>query len=198
MSTEHPHHKTDPWHSRTLVTPRLVVRAFRPEDASDLFAYLSLSEIYHFEPGEPIDLQQAQELATQMSTSPDFWAVELQSEQKVIGQIYFKHIDPPQLMTWELGYILSPHYQRRGYASEAITALLHTGFAAAGIHRVVAHCNPENIASWKLLEKIGFRREGLLKKEVFFRRDANGQPLWSDTFVYAMLAEERSCLSNKN
>lgn len=192
MSTEHLNHKTHPWHNRTLFTSRLVVRTFRPEDASDLFAYLSLDEIYRFEPGEPIDLQQAQEQVTQMSTSPDFWAVELQTEQKVIGQIYFKQIDPPHLMTWELGYILSPHYQRQGYASEAIVALLQTGFAAAGIHRVVAHCNPENIASWKLLEKVGFRREGLLKKEIFFRRDTNGEPLWSDTFVYAMLAKENT------
>ena len=40
------------------------------------------------------------------------------------------------------------------------------------------------------LEKIGFRREGLLKQNIFFRRDATGEPLWTDTYVYALLAAE--------
>ena len=46
------------------------------------------------------------------------------------------------------------------------------------------------VGRYKLLEKIGFRREGLQKKDVFFRKDESGEPLWTDTLVYAMLAEE--------
>ena len=57
------------------------------------------------------------------------------------------------------------------------------------MHRVVAHCNPQNTASWKLLEKIGLQREGLLRQNVFFRRDVSGEPLWTDTCVYARLRE---------
>ena len=178
------------WRNRLIATPRLVVRAFRPDDADDLYEYLLLDDIYRFEPGAPIDREQAQKRAIEMAASPGFWAVELLAEHKVIGQVYFEQIEPHHLMTWELGYILNPYYQRQGYASEAAFALLQTGFSAAAIHRVVAHCNPENTASWKLLEKIGFRREGLLKKEVFFRRGTNGEPLWTDTFVYAILEEE--------
>ena len=178
------------WRERRVVTPRLVVRAFQPEDAGHLYEYLSNAEIYQFEPGDPVDRQQAVKRAEEMSSSWNFWAVELQAEGKVIGQIYFEHVEPLYLMTWELGYILSPHYQRQGYASEAAAALVGVGFAAAGIHRVVAHCSSENMASWKLLEKIGFRREGLLKKNVFFRRDGKGEPLWMDSFVYARLADD--------
>jgi len=178
------------WRNRLIATPRLIVRAFRPEDTGDLHEYLSRDDTYRFEPGEPIDREQAQNRAVEMSALPGFWAVELQVEHKVIGQVYFEQIEPNHLMTWELGYILNPGYQRQGYASEAAFALLQTGFAAAKIHRVTAHCNPKNIASWKLLEKIGFRREGLLKKEVFFRRGTNGEPLWTDTFVYAILEKE--------
>lgn len=178
------------WQERGIVTPRLVVRRFRPQDADALYDYLSLPEVYRYEPGEPTDFQQAQDLAVEMSASDDFWAVELRLERKVIGQIFFKHIEPEHLMTWELGYILSPRYQRQGYASEAASALVRTGFAAAGIHRVVAHCNPENVASWKLLEKIGFRREGLLRQNVYFRRDQSGEPIWTDTYVYGLLTNE--------
>lgn len=178
------------WHNRRIDTPRLVIRAIKPEDAENLFEYLSNKEVYRFEPGEPVDRQQAQEMAIELSTSPDFWAVELHVDHKVIGQIYFKQVEPHELMTWEVGYILNPNYQRKGYGSEGVSALVRTGFAAAGIHRVVAHCNPENTASWKLLEKVGFRREGLLKKNIFFRRDESGEPIWTDTFVYAMLTDE--------
>ena len=115
----------------------------------------------------------------------------------MIGQLSFAQISSLEKNTWELGYILSPFYQRQGYTSEAAAALLDFGFREWKIHRVVAHCNPENVPSWKLLERAGFRREGLLKKEVFFHRDADGQPLWTDTLVYALLEEEAGGIFGK-
>jgi RimJ/RimL family protein N-acetyltransferase len=178
------------WRARSIATEHLNVRAFRPEDGDDLYAYLSRPEVYRFEPGEPLDHQQAGKRAQDFSNSPDFWAVELRAEGKVIGQVYFSQVEPQHQMTWELGYILSPDYQRQGYASEAAAALVQAGFAAAGIHRVVAHCNPENLASWKLLEKIGFRREGLMQKNNYFRKNTDGEPIWTDTYIYARLAED--------
>jgi [ribosomal protein S5]-alanine N-acetyltransferase len=172
-----------------LNTPRLTIRRFRPEDAGDLYDYLSDPQVYRFEPGEPIDRAQAVQRAAEMAISPDFWAIELQTGGKVIGQLYFKQIEPAEHLTCDLGYILHPAYQRQGYASEAAGALVQHALTEGGMHRVVAHCNPENIASWKLLEKIGFQREGLLRQNVFFRRDAAGEPLWTDTYVYAKLAD---------
>ena len=173
---------------QTIATERLVLRPFRAEDADDLFEYLSDERTYHYEPGEPIDRDQSGRQAADMAASPDFWAIELMESGKVIGQMYFKHIKPEELMTCELGYILNPSYQRQGYASEAASALVTQSLTTGGMHRVVAYCNPENTASWKLLEKVGFRREGLLRKNIFFRKDAAGEPVWTDTFVYAMLA----------
>lgn len=175
-----------------LVTERLILRAFRAEDAGDLFDYLSNPQTYRFEPGEPIDRDEAVHPARDMAISPDFWAVELKARGKVIGQIYLKQIEPLEILTCELGYILSPAFQRQGYASEAAGALVSHSLTAGGMHRVVAHCNPDNVASWKLLEKIGFRREGLLHKNIFFRRDSLGQPIWTDTFVYGRLATDVS------
>ena len=182
-----PKSEKESWRETKIETSRLVVRAFRPEDAADLYEYLSQEEVYRFEPGEPVDREKAQKLAIEMTASSGFWAVELKAEHKVIGQIYFEQVEPQRIMTWELGYILSPRHQRQGCATEAVSALLQRGFDAAGIHRVVAHCNPENTASWKLLERLGFRREGHLKRNMFFRRDSNDNPLWNDTFIYAVL-----------
>jgi ribosomal-protein-alanine N-acetyltransferase len=173
-----------------LTTSRLTLRRFRPADADDLYEYLSDPQVYRFEPGEPLDREQAGRRAADMAASPNFWAIELRSAEKMIGQLYLKQIEPLEHLTCELGYILNPAYQRQGYGSEAAAALVKESLTAGGMHRVVAHCNPENVASWKLLEKIGFRREGLLKQNIFFRRSAAGEPLWTDTYVYALLANE--------
>jgi RimJ/RimL family protein N-acetyltransferase len=71
-----------------LTTDRLTIRRFRPQDADDLFEYLSDAQVYCFEPGEPIDRIQAGQRAVEMAASADFWAIELQAAHKVIGQLY--------------------------------------------------------------------------------------------------------------
>jgi RimJ/RimL family protein N-acetyltransferase len=52
---------------------------------------------------------------------------------------------------------------------------------------VIANCHPDNTASWRVLEKLGFVREGHLRRNVFFRVDADGRPRWQDTFEYGLL-----------
>lgn len=173
-----------------LTTPRLTIRQFRPSDAGDLYEYLSDPEIYFFEPGEPLDRQQTGDRAAQMAASADFRAIELRSTPKVIGQLYFKRLDPPHLLTCELGYVVNPAYQRQGYGSEAASAVVLDALTSHGMHRIVAHCDPRNPASWRLLEKLGFRREGLLRQDVFFRRTPEGRPIWLDTCVYGLLASD--------
>jgi RimJ/RimL family protein N-acetyltransferase len=51
----------------------------------------------------------------------------------------------------------------------------------------VAHCHPDNVASWRTLERVGFAREGHLRHNLFFRTDDAGEPIWQDTLVYALL-----------
>jgi ribosomal-protein-alanine N-acetyltransferase len=170
-----------------IETDRLIVRPFRPDDWQDLFAYLSLPEIYEFEPGGPVDAEQARALADDRSRGSAFWAVELRAERRMVGHLYFQQIEPAELRTYEVGYIFNPRYQRHGYATEAARALVGHAFAAIGVHRVIAQCNPANIASWRVLEKIGFVREGHLRMNIFFRCDGDGRPLWQDTFEYGLL-----------
>ena len=75
-------------------------------------------------------------------------------------------------------------------ASESALALIQYGFAECGVHRVVAYCNPENIPSWRVMEKVGMRREGYLRQNIFFRRDENGNPSWQDSYAYGMLKDD--------
>jgi len=171
-------------------TPRLLIRPFLEQDCDSLFEYLSDPGIYKYEPGDPITLDEARKLTLERSRSTIFWAVVLQDTQKMVGHLYFQQTEPQEFLTWELGYIFNPRFQNNGYASESAAALIRYGFDHFGIHRVMAHCNPENIASWKVLEKIGMRREGYFRQNIFFKKAADGSPLWVDTFEYAILDED--------
>jgi RimJ/RimL family protein N-acetyltransferase len=173
-----------------IETNRLLIRAFHEEDASALYEYLSDPAVYHFEPGEPVTREQASRMAAERSRCSIFWAVVLKSAEKLVGHLYFQQVDPKEFRTWELGYIFNPAYQRQGLATEASRALIEYGFACWGIHRVVAHCNPGNTASWRVLEKIGMTREGHMRKNVTFRNDESGAPVWCDSYEYAILEDD--------
>jgi len=173
-----------------ISTARLLIRRFQEQDAPALHAYLSDPTIYRFEPGEPITLEEAREMAFDRSLGSDFWAVALKDTDQLVGHLYFAQTMPKDLLTWELGYIFNPAFQGQGFATEASTALIRFGFEHWDIHRVVAHCNPENIASWRVMEKIGMQREGHFRQNIFFQRDADGNPIWLDTYEYAILKED--------
>lgn len=72
------------------------------------------------------------------------------------------------------------------YARESCEALIQMAFSK-GIHRIYAECDPDNAPSWRLLESLGFRKEAHYRKNVYFWKDHNGNPVWKDTFVYALL-----------
>lgn len=95
-----------------------------------------------------------------------------------------------ECLNWEVGYVFNRLYHRNGYAREAVKKLVDFVFSSKNAHRVYANCNPENVASWRLLEALGFRQEGKLLKNVYFRKDAAGNPLWQDTYIYGLLREE--------
>ena len=170
-----------------IETDRLFIRRFEAGDYNDLFEYLSVPAIYAYEPGKPVSLEEARELALHRSKGTDFLAVVLKCEKKMIGHLYFKPIEPEAKMTWELGYIFNPKYQRNGYASEASKAVTDWALASHKVHRIMARCNPENTASWKLLEKIGFVREGHFRKCGFVHRHHDGSPIWTDAYEYSKL-----------
>jgi RimJ/RimL family protein N-acetyltransferase len=174
-----------------IETRRLVVRRFSPEDCMDLHEYLSEPEIYTFEHGKPVTIDEAKSMALERSRGSDFLAVELKENGKMIGHLYFKQVEPVRLLTWELGYIFNPKYQRNGYGSEAAAALTAYGFEKFNIHRIMARCNPQNTASWKLLEKVGFKREGYFRSFGFVHTDGNGAPIWTDVYEYSLLREAK-------
>jgi [ribosomal protein S5]-alanine N-acetyltransferase len=171
-----------------IETDRLFIRQFTQADNNDLYEYLSDPVTYLFEPGKPITLDEAKELCIIRSKGNEFLSVVLKQNGKMIGHLYFKQLEPAERLTWELGYIFNPKYQRKGYASEASRAITEHAFANYKTHRIMARCNPDNTASWKLLEKIGYIREGHFKKCGFTHKDNNGSPIWTDAYEYSKIA----------
>jgi RimJ/RimL family protein N-acetyltransferase len=173
-----------------VTQPELLIRRFNPSDAAGLNAYLSRPEVVRFEPYGVQSAADCVRLAAERAASPDFWAVCLRSSGELVGNLYFQHQEPAEWRTYELGYVFHPDHWGRGYASRAASALVNAAFSEGNAHRVQASCNPDNVASWRLLERIGFRREGHLLRNASFDMDADGAPVWQDTYVYAVLVDE--------
>jgi RimJ/RimL family protein N-acetyltransferase len=85
----------------------------------------------------------------------------------------------------EIGWCIDPAVQGQGYATEAVRELIRIAFEELGLRRLVAHCFAANKASWRLMERVGMRREVYTVKESLHR---SGE--WMDGMSYALLAEE--------
>ncbi len=163
-------------------TARLLLRPFTEADYDDLFEFLSQLESDEFEGYPGITYENGKKHLQDRVGSEEYYAVELAETGKVIGSIYCGKRD---FEAREIGYIINGQYRRKGYALEALSAIVENVFRE-GAHRVYAECDPQNSPSWSLLEKLGMRREAHLRQNLYFRRDADGKPVWKDTFIYAL------------
>lgn len=170
-----------------IETKRLIIRKFRPDDYTALYEYLSDERVVMYEPYEPYTIDQARREAEYRSNSDEFFAVTEKSSGLLIGNLY---LGKRQFDCYELGFVFNREWQMCGYATEAASALLDYAFSALRAHRVMAECNSLNYRSHKLMERLGMRREAEFKKNVYFKKDASGSPVWQDTLQYAILSEE--------
>jgi len=170
-----------------LETSRLIIRSFQPDDWQDLHDYLSDPAVVLYEPYGIFCVEESQREAANRARNEAFWAVCLKDGGKLIGNLYFAR---QAFDAWELGYVFNRHFQGKGYAIEAARKLVDYAFRELDARRIIAMCDPRNEHSWRLLERLGMRREGHLLQTGYFKTDAHGHPLWHDTYEYALLASE--------
>ncbi len=179
---------------RTLRTARLTLRAAAPGDADSTWDYRRLESVGEWLTEVPADLDSYRTTFGE----PGRLAATVIVERSglVIGDFMLRVED-----AWaqrevahrargaqaELGWVLHPAYTGHGYATEAVRALLDHCFTDLRVHRVVASCFLENDASWRLMERLGMRREGHAVAESLHR---SGR--WLDTVTYAVLVSEWS------
>jgi RimJ/RimL family protein N-acetyltransferase len=173
-----------------LETERLILRKFSCDDWKDLYEYLSQETVVKYEPYYIYSEEACKQEAINRSHQDAFWAVCLKENNKLIGNIYFQQQEPKEFLTWEIGYVFNPKYYGKGYAAESSREVMNYGFLQLNARRIIAMCNPENTASWKLLERLNMRKEGHFRKNIFFKYDEKRNPIWNDTYEYAVLADE--------
>lgn len=173
-----------------LETDRLILRKFTCDDWMDLYEYLSNETVVKYEPYDVFTEEASRQEAIRRSQDNAFWAVCLKENNKLIGNLYFQQQEPKDFLTWEIGYVFNPAYYSNGYATEACKRIIKLAFEQLGAHRIIGKCNPENAASWRLLERLSMRREGHYRKPAFFKRTAAGNPIWHDAYQYSILDED--------
>jgi RimJ/RimL family protein N-acetyltransferase len=178
-----------PW-PRT--TDRLTIRRAVTDDADATFAFRRREEVARWLTELPIDpvryrgtFIEPQRLATTLI---------IERSGTVIGDLMLRVED-----AWtqsevaphgkgrqaELAWVLNPAHTGHGYATEAVRELLRLCFEDLELHRVVASCFAANTPSWRLMERIGLRREVHARADALHRSDQ-----WMDTFGYALTAPE--------
>ena len=170
-----------------MVTNRLLIRRFTVEDWYSIHEYHSDPFVVQYETFSPFTKEQSYEAAEYYAQSPNFWALCLKGRGPLIGHIFLANCNN---YVWNLGFILNRKYHQQGYATEACFALLDYVFQQQEAHRIIAECQIKNIASYRLLERLGFQREGHLRQHAFFKRDSQGNPVWIDSYMYGLLKQE--------
>ncbi len=173
-----------------IPTQRLLLREFTAADEPDMHEYASDPLVSKYESWGPNTREITHEVLSRRLGEQKQWpredvhlAVELREERKLIGSIRLWVVDRVT-STAELGYTLNRAYWNKGYATEAARAVLERGFGMLNLHRICASCDTRNVASWRVMEKIGMRREG------HFLQDKRQRGEWRDSYLYAVLPFE--------
>jgi len=175
-------------------TERLVLRPAVEADLEPIWRYRRLDSVGRWMTDASKELDAFVAKSLEVKRLPDTLVVE--HDGALIGDLMLKPED-----AWgqgevadrvvgvqaEIGWCLDPAYEGHGYGTEAARELLRIAFADLGLHRVVALCFAENEPSWRLMERIGMRREGYHRQDSLHRDGT-----WRDGMTYALLAEEWS------
>jgi RimJ/RimL family protein N-acetyltransferase len=174
-----------------LETERLRLRPFTRGDVDAVFDYRGREDVarYLFDP--PLSRDECALAIQQRTTQLDLveegdriiLAVERQEDNRLVGEVslIWRSREGRQ---GELGWIFHPAHQGRGYATEATQRLLDLGFGPADLHRVFARCDARNTGSWRLMERLGMRREAHFREHAVFKGG------WDEEFYYALLRRE--------
>ncbi|CAI9390930.1 GNAT family N-acetyltransferase [Microbacterium sp. T2.11-28] len=173
-----------------LVGPRVTLDPLRPDDIEPLYAMQSDPEVCRYLLYEPRTREKVEEVlardaaALRLAEPGDYLQPTIRDEHgDFIGTMYLdlKSVDD---RTAEIGWILLPAAQGRGYAAEAARLLLAYCFDDLGLHRVYAELDPRNDASVALCLRLGMRHEGHFVEDMFLKGE------WTDTGRYAILERE--------
>jgi RimJ/RimL family protein N-acetyltransferase len=174
---------------RKLDTLDLHLRPSNPTDAQGMFNMLSDPQSMKYWSGKPIeDLDAAVEmlnkdLESDAQGNSMCWAITLHGQDRMIGKCILFQFDKTNRRA-EIGYILNRQYWRQGLMYQALTAVIDFAFNTLELHRIEADVDTENTGSLGILEKLGFKREGLFRERWFVYDE------WQDSVMLGLLKQD--------
>jgi RimJ/RimL family protein N-acetyltransferase len=175
---------------RELDTDDLHLRPLKMSDAEGMYDILSDNQSMKYWSNKPVaDIEEAKQfLREDLDSDADgnslCWAVTLKGQDQLIGKCILFNFSPKNYRA-EIGYILNRKYWRRGLMQQAIEALIHFAFNDLKLHRLEADTDTENTSSMALLEKLGFKREGLFRERWYVYDE------WADSVMYGLLNSDQ-------
>ena len=174
-----------------LETDQLLLRQFRDSDLEEFLAYRCDPGVAQYQGWDvPYEREMGRSFIDEMKNAlpgtPGKWfqaAVELKSSKALLGDCAF-HIMANDARQAYIGITLARPNWGKGYGEEACRRLIDYLFYELNLHRAVAECDVENVASFTLLKRLGFRREAHLVENIWFKG------AWGSEFHYAMLERE--------
>lgn len=171
-------------------TESLIIRELKEADIQEVHAYASDPDVTKYVPFGPNTLKESEEFVRMcieyqyQEDRVDFeLAVIERHDNKLIGACGI-HISDKQNREGWIGYVLNKEYWGKGYGTDIAKILLNFGFNQLKLHRIYATCDPENLGSEKIMQKIGMKKEGLMRKNMWTKGS------WRDSLLYAILEEE--------
>ncbi len=179
-----------------LQTPNLILRDVRASDAKAFYEYMHREGYWH---NLPMDLPTPQSVSdmlngwlqdqTKEPRTSYFMAATDKATGTVIGEAIL-HVRNSRWQQGEIGWGVSSDYGGRGLGTEIGRALLELAFGKLNLHRVYAQCRVENHASFRIMEKLGMRKEGILRESVLARG------AWWSSVQCSILATEHAALNS--
>ncbi len=178
-------------------TARLQLRAATPDDTEATWEYRQLEAVSQWLNSAPATFEEHRAVFEYPARLAKTIVAEL--EGALIGDLMIAVEDAwaqaevaeqARGVQAELGWALHPDHTGRGYATEAVRELIRISFTDLGLRRVTAGCFAANEASWRLMERVGMRREVYTVRESLHRSG-----MWLDGIGYALLADEWRQLS---
>jgi len=181
--------------SSPIVTERLVLRPFAVEDLDDLYAIQSRPDVARYLYWDPRSRDEVREVLeykagqTLIAAEGDALVLAVTipgaagTATGVIGEVvlWWRSAEHRQ---GEIGFVLHPDHQGRGYAAEAASAMLDLAFHRLGLHRVYGRADARNTASAGLMQRLGMRQEAHFRENEMFKG------AWGDELVFAILEDE--------
>ncbi|WCK77999.1 GNAT family N-acetyltransferase [Agrobacterium fabrum] len=176
--------------SLPITTDRLILRRFQSADMAAYGDYHRREEVYRFlysspPSAEAMEAQFSDLLSAPFEKDGDTLrlAVIRVEDGALVGEVLLKIASAAALQA-EVGYIFNPVFSGKGYATEAVRAMITLGFRTLGHHRIFARLDALNHGSIGVAERLGMRKEAHLIENDRF------DGVWGDEFIYAVLNRE--------